>query len=73
MRRHRISLRTKTRQGLTTPEDAAKAAQAFRTEVLRTIVEGNVFNADQTVLQLCKKSKLLTTLIATASALPFER
>jgi hypothetical protein len=51
MRRHRLSLRTKTRQGQTTPKDAAEAAQDFRAEVLRTIVEHNcvqVFNADQT-------------------------
>jgi hypothetical protein len=50
MQRHHL---TKPRQSQTTPEDAAEVAQAFRAEVLRTIVEHNcvqVFNADRNYL-----------------------
>lgn len=55
LRRHRLSLRARTRQGQTTPEDANEAAQAFRALVLQTIVEkqcAQVFNADQTGITL---------------------
>ncbi|GMF48231.1 unnamed protein product [Phytophthora fragariaefolia] len=51
MRRHRLSLRTKTRQGQTTPENAVEVVRAFGAEVLQTSVEHNcvqVSNADQT-------------------------
>ncbi|GMF26801.1 unnamed protein product [Phytophthora fragariaefolia] len=51
LRRHRLSLRARTRQGQITPEDAREAAKEFRTIVLKTIVEEKciqVFNADQT-------------------------
>ncbi|GMF28306.1 unnamed protein product [Phytophthora fragariaefolia] len=53
LRRHRLSLRARTQQGQTTPEDAQEAAKVFRTIVLKTIVEKKcirVFNADQTAL-----------------------
>ncbi|OWZ10226.1 hypothetical protein PHMEG_00016951 [Phytophthora megakarya] len=52
MQRKRMSLRTKTRQGQTTPEDAAEEGRKFVAEVLKIIVEKRcvqVFNADQTV------------------------
>ncbi|GMF57815.1 unnamed protein product [Phytophthora fragariaefolia] len=39
LRRHRLSLRARTRQGQTTPEDAQEAAKEFRTIVLKTIGE----------------------------------
>ncbi|GMF67631.1 unnamed protein product [Phytophthora fragariaefolia] len=39
LRRHRLSLRARTRQGQTTPEDAQEAAKEFRPIVLKTIVE----------------------------------
>lgn len=51
LRRHRLSLRARTRQGQTTSEDAQQAADAFQALIRQTIVEKNcvqVFNADQT-------------------------
>ncbi|ETI40265.1 hypothetical protein F443_14307 [Phytophthora nicotianae P1569] len=53
MRRHRLSVRARTRQGQTTPEDAVAARTKFRGEVRAAIVEHNiiqVFNADQTAV-----------------------
>ncbi|KAF4140526.1 Tc5 transposase DNA-binding domain [Phytophthora infestans] len=49
MRRQKLSLQSKTRQGQTTPEDAAQVSKEFRSKVLQTIVEQKcvqVFNAD---------------------------
>ncbi|KUF95993.1 tubulin polyglutamylase [Phytophthora nicotianae] len=51
MRRHKLSVRARTRQGQTTPEDAVAARTKFRGEVRAAIVEHNiiqVFNADRT-------------------------
>ncbi|KAL3659175.1 hypothetical protein V7S43_019094 [Phytophthora oleae] len=53
LRRHRLSLRARTRQGQTTPEDAQEAAQAFQALVKQTIVEKQCvqdYNADQTAV-----------------------
>ncbi|POM60445.1 hypothetical protein PHPALM_30701, partial [Phytophthora palmivora] len=53
LRRHKLALRTKTRQGQTTPEDVAEAASKFRTLVLQTAIENNcsqILNADQTAV-----------------------
>ncbi|KAG1688777.1 hypothetical protein DVH05_003087 [Phytophthora capsici] len=55
LRRHKLALRTRTRQGQTTPADAKEAVEAFREEVLRTMVEKScvkLFNADQTAISL---------------------
>ncbi|KAI9985939.1 hypothetical protein PInf_024730 [Phytophthora infestans] len=51
LKRHKLSLRARTRQGQTTPEDALEAARSFRTLVLQTITDRQcvqVYNADQT-------------------------
>lgn len=51
LRRHKLALRARTRQGQTTPQDAQDAATTFRALVLQTIVEKKcvqVYNADQT-------------------------
>ncbi|OWZ11243.1 hypothetical protein PHMEG_00015763 [Phytophthora megakarya] len=53
MRRHRLSIRARTQQGQTTPEDAAAAREKLRGEVSATILKhniSNVFNADQTAV-----------------------
>ncbi|ETM41267.1 hypothetical protein L914_12950 [Phytophthora nicotianae] len=51
LRRHTLSLRARTRQGQTTPQDALDATKEFKTLVLQTIFENKcvqVYNADQT-------------------------
>jgi hypothetical protein len=51
LRRNKMSVRARTRQGQTTPNDAVKVAKAFRELVLQTVVEREcvqVYNADQT-------------------------
>ncbi|ETI42860.1 hypothetical protein L914_11628 [Phytophthora nicotianae] len=53
MRKHKLSVRVRTRQGQTTPEDDVAARTKFRGEVRAAIVEHNiiqVFNADQTAV-----------------------
>ncbi|KAG3245704.1 hypothetical protein PI124_g9544 [Phytophthora idaei] len=53
MRRHRLSICARTRQGQTTPADAATAKTKFRGDVRAAIIEHNirnVFNADQTAV-----------------------
>ncbi|OWY97557.1 CENPB protein Homeodomainlike [Phytophthora megakarya] len=53
MKRHKLSIRARTRQGQTTPEDAAAAKAKFSVEVREMIIEHgitNVFNADQTAV-----------------------
>ncbi|KAE9025314.1 hypothetical protein PR001_g12464 [Phytophthora rubi] len=53
MRRHKLSIRARTRQGQTTPEDAALAKEKFSSEVRAAIIEhgiSNVYNADQTAV-----------------------
>ncbi|EEY59381.1 uncharacterized protein PITG_11402 [Phytophthora infestans T30-4] len=67
LRRHKLALRVRTRQGQTTPQDAQDAATTFRALVLQTIVEKKcvqVYNADQTAgigpLKLKNMQRLLT-------------
>lgn len=51
MARNKLSIRARTRQGQTTPEDAASAASKFQSDVRAAIVQHNivnVLNADQT-------------------------
>lgn len=51
LRRHRLSIRRRTREGQTTPEDAAQTAQAFGDAVRKKMDElqiTKVYNADQT-------------------------
>lgn len=51
LRRHRFSIRARTRQGQTTPLDAQQVAQAFTAAVRQATVEQGIyqiFNADQT-------------------------
>ncbi|ETO71492.1 hypothetical protein F444_12178 [Phytophthora nicotianae P1976] len=53
MRKHKLSVRARTRQGQTTPEDDVAARTKFRGEVRAAIVEHNiiqVFNPDQTAV-----------------------
>ncbi|KAG6945413.1 hypothetical protein JG687_00017308, partial [Phytophthora cactorum] len=52
-RRHKLSLRSRTRQGQTTPQDAQEVCHQFRALILQTIVEKNcvqVYIADQTAV-----------------------
>ncbi|POM79793.1 Hypothetical protein PHPALM_2455 [Phytophthora palmivora] len=44
MRRHRLSIRVRTRQGQTTPEDADAVAAKFRAEVREMIVKYTAVN-----------------------------
>ncbi|OWY98462.1 hypothetical protein PHMEG_00030768, partial [Phytophthora megakarya] len=51
MRRHKFSIRARTRQGQTTPDDAAEAKAKFIGEVRAAIIENEittVYNVDQT-------------------------
>ncbi|EGZ18644.1 hypothetical protein PHYSODRAFT_332388 [Phytophthora sojae] len=51
MRRHKRSIRTRTRQGQTTPEDAEAAKAKFIADVRAAIIEHGittVYNVDQT-------------------------
>ncbi|POM71797.1 Hypothetical protein PHPALM_11581, partial [Phytophthora palmivora] len=55
MRKHKLSIRARTRQGQTTPDDAAAARAKFKGEVRAAILKhniSNVFNADQTLSSL---------------------
>ncbi|KAE9025304.1 hypothetical protein PR001_g10764 [Phytophthora rubi] len=67
MRRHKLSTRARTRQGQTTPEDAALAKEKLSSEVRAAIIEhgiSNVYNADQTgTNNNYKGSRLSPTLI----------
>ncbi|KAG6942781.1 hypothetical protein JG688_00017929 [Phytophthora aleatoria] len=50
---HKLSIRARTRQGQTTPEDAARVAAEFTASVRQTMVEqgiSEVYNADQTAV-----------------------
>ncbi|POM75924.1 hypothetical protein PHPALM_6902, partial [Phytophthora palmivora] len=52
LRRHRLSIRRRTREGQTTPADAAKKAEEFSKDVRAKMHElgvSRVYNADQTV------------------------
>lgn len=51
MHRHKLSIRARTRQGQTTPEDATSSKAKLRGDVRRAIVENDVctvFDTDQT-------------------------
>ncbi|KAG6946291.1 hypothetical protein JG688_00016114 [Phytophthora aleatoria] len=51
LHRHKMALRTRIRQGQTTPADPQESAVQFRELVLRTMIEKQctrLFNADQT-------------------------
>jgi hypothetical protein len=53
MRRHKLVIKARTRQGQTTPDDARAAAAKFSADVKAAVIEHNievVLNADQTGL-----------------------
>ncbi|KAE9350839.1 hypothetical protein PR003_g5181 [Phytophthora rubi] len=70
MRRHKLSIRARTRQGQTTPEDAAIAKEKFSSEVRAAIIEhgiSNVYNADQTGTNSNYKGSRLSPTVINAS------
>ncbi|KAL4144246.1 DNA binding [Phytophthora ramorum] len=48
MRRHKLSIRARTRQGQTTPEDAAATPVKFRGDAILEHYISNMFDADHT-------------------------
>ncbi|KAE9028559.1 hypothetical protein PF011_g1509 [Phytophthora fragariae] len=70
MRRHKLSIRARTHQGQTTPEDAALAKEKFSSEVQAAIIEhgiSNVYNADQTGTNNNYKGSRLSPTVINAS------